>query len=405
MAEQIGAEELYRRNGLQDLPFTTLFQLAADEGLGQATSILLIPDLVAAILCGNGVAERTNASTTGLLDVRTREWDSELMVRLGLDVGLFAELVDPGHEIGALLPHVAEGVGGQIAVVAVASHDTASAVVGVPMQGEDAAYVSLGTWALVGLELDEPIVTEEARLASFTNEGGVDGTVRFLSNVMGTWLLSETLRTWGETDLAGLLRAAEAHDVPVPIVDVQHPSFLPPGDMEAPYRGLVRRARRRSAERSGGGGAVHRREHRRGHRVRPRSGVDVGRPPRRCRPRRRRRCPEHAVVPGDRRPERAAGAGRARRGDGPGQRARAGPRSRPGRTGPRGPARAGRPHPRLNAVHPARPERIDTVRVALMVTCINDALFPDTGRAVVTLLRRLASRWTSRTRRRAAGSR
>ena len=121
-------------------------------------------------------------------------------------------------------------------VVAVGSHDTASAVVGVPMQPDvhgDAAYVSLGTWALAGLELDAPVLTEEARAANFTNEGGVDGTIRFLSNVMGTWLLSETLRTWGEADLAGMLRAAEAYDVSVPIVDVQDPRFLPPGDMQA----------------------------------------------------------------------------------------------------------------------------------------------------------------------------
>ena len=132
-------------------------------------------------------------------------------------------------------------------VVAVGSHDTASAVVGVPMQTDDAAYVSLGTWALAGLELDAPVLTEEARAASLTNEGGVDGTVRFLSNVMGTWLLSETLRTWGETDLAGMLRAAEAYDGPVPIVDVQDPRFLPPGRHGGPDRGVVRRARRRSS--------------------------------------------------------------------------------------------------------------------------------------------------------------
>ena len=93
--------------------------------------------------------------------------------------------------------------------------------------------MSLGTWALAGLELDAPVLTEEARLANFTNEGGVDGTVRFLKNVMGTWMLSETLRTWGETDLAGMLHAAEAYDVPVPIVDVQDELFLPPGDMQA----------------------------------------------------------------------------------------------------------------------------------------------------------------------------
>jgi len=233
VAALVDAEELYRRNGLQYLPFNTLYQLAADDGLGEATAILLIPDLVAAALAGNHVVERTNASTTGLLDVTTREWDTELMVRLGLDVSLFPTLVEPGDLRQMLLPHVADRVGGTVPVVSVASHDTASAVVGVPMQGDDAAYVSLGTWALVGLELDAPVLSETARLAGFTNEGGVDGTTRFLSNVMGTWLLSETLRSWGETDLAGMLAAAAAYDGKVPVVDVQDPRFLPSGDMEA----------------------------------------------------------------------------------------------------------------------------------------------------------------------------
>jgi rhamnulokinase len=237
VAELIGDEELYRRNGLQHLSFNTLYQLAADDGLSDTDQVLLVPDLVAAALTGVHVAERTNASTTGLLDVTTRDWDTELMVRLGLDVDLFADLVDPGHEIGSLLPHIADRIlgraGGRIPVVAVGSHDTASAIVGTPLQADDAAYVSLGTWALAGLELDEPVLSEDARLANFTNEGGVDGTVRFLTNVMGTWLLSETLREWGETDLAGMLRAAEAYDGPAPVVDVQDPRFLPPGDMAA----------------------------------------------------------------------------------------------------------------------------------------------------------------------------
>jgi len=233
VAKVVGAEELFRRNGLQYLPFNTIYQLAADDGLDEATSILLIPDLVATALAGNHVTERTNASTTGLLDVTTREWDTELMVRLGIKVDLFADLVDPGHEIGTWQPPNSDRGGGRIPVVAVGSHDTASAVVGVPMQTDDAAYVSLGTWALAGLELDAPVLTEEARLANFTNEGGVDRTVRFLSNVMGTWLLSETLRTWGETDLAGMLRAAAAYDEPVPVVDAQDPRFLAPGDMAA----------------------------------------------------------------------------------------------------------------------------------------------------------------------------
>jgi rhamnulokinase len=229
----VDAEELYGRNGLQYLPFNTLYQLAADHALREADHLLLVPDLVAWALTGTLVAERTNASTTGLLDVRTREWDVALMERLGLDVGLFPPLVDPGHEIGTWQAPGSDRGDGRIPVVAVGSHDTASAVVGVPMQAEDAAYVSLGTWALAGLELDSPVLTEEARLANFTNEGGVDGTVRFLTNVMGTWLLSETLRTWGDTDLTGMLRAAEAYDVPVPIVDVQDELFLPPGDMQA----------------------------------------------------------------------------------------------------------------------------------------------------------------------------
>jgi len=233
VAKVVDAEELYRRNGLQYLPFNTIYQLAADDALREADHLLLVPDLVAWILTGTLVAERTNASTTGLLDVRTRQWDVPLMERLGLDVGLFPPLVDPGHEIGTWQAPGSDRDDGRIPVVAVGSHDTASAVVGVPMLAEDAAYVSLGTWALAGLELDSPVLTEEARLANFTNEGGVDGTVRFLTNVMGTWLLSETLRTWGDTDLAGMLRAAEAYDVPVPIVDVQDELFLAPGDMQA----------------------------------------------------------------------------------------------------------------------------------------------------------------------------
>jgi rhamnulokinase len=231
VGESVGAEELYRRNGLQHLPFNTLYQLAAERRLSEATSLLLLPDLLNCALTGNRAAERTNASTTGLLGVHTKEWDTDLMVRLGLDVGLFHPLVDPGHIVGRLLPNVAERVGHSIPVVAVGSHDTASAVVGVPMLTDDAAYVSLGTWALAGLELDEPVVTEDARLANFTNEGGVDGTVRFLTNVMGTWLLTETLRAWGEPDLSGMLRAAEAHTGQVPIVDVQDVRFVPPGDM------------------------------------------------------------------------------------------------------------------------------------------------------------------------------
>jgi rhamnulokinase len=226
---RIAADELYRRTGLQYLPFNTIYQLAAERRLAEADRLLLVPDLVTWSLTGRAVCERTNASTTGLLDVHTREWDPELLALVGLDPAQLGELVDPGTVVGDA---VLDGLAGT-PVVAVGSHDTASAVVGVPMTEPDAAYVSSGTWGLVGVELDQPVVTEAARAANFTNEGGVDGRTRFLTNVMGTWLLSETLRSWGSGDLAFLLDQAAAYDGRVTVFDVQDPRFVPPGDQPA----------------------------------------------------------------------------------------------------------------------------------------------------------------------------
>jgi len=225
---RITAEDLYRRTGLQFLPFNTIYQLAAEPRLPDADLMLLVPDLVTWSLTGRAVCERTNASTTGLLDVQTREWDAGLLALVGLDAAQLPELVDPGTLVG--------GHHGT-AVVTVGSHDTASAVVGVPMTDGDAAYISAGTWGLVGVELDRPVVTEAARAANFTNEGGVDGRTRFLTNVMGTWLLSETLRAWATSgwsgDLTALLGEAAAYDGEVTLFDVQDPRFLPPGDQAA----------------------------------------------------------------------------------------------------------------------------------------------------------------------------
>ena len=228
-----GPQELYERNGLQFLPFNTLYQLAADPVAGLADTVLMIPDLIGFWLSEQAFTERTNASTTGLLDVRTREWDRALCARLGVVPDVFPELVDPGTVIGSLSGAASAFVGASVQVTAVGSHDTASAVVGVPMTSDDAAYVSCGTWGLVGVELEKPVLTEAARAANFTNEGGVDGRTRFLTNVMGTWLLSETLRTWGRDDLPELLAQAAAYPGPVTLFDVQDPRFLPPGDMPA----------------------------------------------------------------------------------------------------------------------------------------------------------------------------
>ena len=151
-------------------------------------------------------------------------------------MGILPALREPGDVLGPLLTPVAEATGqaASTPVVAVGSHDTASAVVAVPFADpRRAAYISSGTWSLVGVELDEPVLSEEARLANFTNEGGVDATIRFLRNVMGLWVLSETMRAWGTDDLATLLAEAAAAPAFGPMVDVDAPAFLPPGDMPA----------------------------------------------------------------------------------------------------------------------------------------------------------------------------
>ncbi|MFF2389156.1 rhamnulokinase family protein [Agromyces sp. NPDC058104] len=233
-------DELYRRNGLQFLPFNTVYQLAAERPtgwLGFADTLLLIPDLIAFQLTGAAVAERTNASTTGLLGVANGEWDLELIERLGLEASLLAPLVSPGAAIGPLRPAVAAELGAPdgVEVVAVGSHDTASAVAAVPMRAESAAYISCGTWGLVGVELEHAVTSDAAREANFTNEGGVDGRVRFLHNVMGLWLLSESVRWWerdgSQIVLGELLDAAAAVDRPMPVFDANDPRFMAPGDL------------------------------------------------------------------------------------------------------------------------------------------------------------------------------
>jgi rhamnulokinase len=238
----VSPSELYSATGLQFLPFNTLYQLATERQSGlleHADTLLLIPDLISFWLTGRQVAERTNASTTGLLNIGTGEWDDVLISRLGLPRGLFPALVSPGDRIGEMLPSVAAdlGIAGTLDIVAVGSHDTASAVVAVPATSPDFAYISCGTWGLVGVELDHPVLSEAGRLANFTNEGGVDDRVRYLHNVMGLWLLSESVRTWeksGETiDLPVLLAAASAITAEVPVFDANDPRFLAPGDLPA----------------------------------------------------------------------------------------------------------------------------------------------------------------------------
>ncbi len=243
------ADRLYRVNGLQHLPFTTVFQLAARRGTAQLTAArtaLLLPDLLTHWLTGAVSAEVTNASTTGLLDATTRQWSGPLLDALGLPRDLLPPLVSPGDPLGALTPGVLAqtGLAGPVPVTAVGSHDTASAVVGVPAATDRFAYVSCGTWSLVGVELPTPVLTEASRTAGFTNELGVDGTVRYLRNVMGLWLLSESIRTWATAglpaDLTELLAAAAREPAFAAVVDCDDPRFLPPGDVPARIATLCR---------------------------------------------------------------------------------------------------------------------------------------------------------------------
>jgi rhamnulokinase len=241
---QVGAAALYETSGLQFLPFNTIYQLLADR-LDGAETLLMIPDLLTYWLTGSIGAEVTNASTTGLYDVRDGKWAGPLIDRLGLPDGLFPELRQPGAPAGALRDDLGLGA---IPVTAVASHDTASAVVAVPASTARFAYISSGTWSLVGVELSAPVLSEAGRLANFTNEAGVDGTTRYLRNVMGLWILQECLRVWDGPDLAALLAEAERARPYQVVVDPDDPSFLPPGDMPARIAEYCARTGQRAPE-------------------------------------------------------------------------------------------------------------------------------------------------------------
>ncbi|MFH9758240.1 rhamnulokinase family protein [Streptomyces anulatus] len=235
--QTVPAEQLYARTGIQHAPFNTLYQLVAAQLTAQASiasRLLLIPDLITYWLTGEQGTEVTNASTTQLLDASTGTWADDIARPLGIDLALFAPLRAPGDKAGTLLPGVLQQLNWQrqVPVTTVASHDTASAVAAVPAGRKDQfAYICTGTWSLVGLELSSPVLTEASRLANFTNEAGIDGTVRYLRNVMGLWLLQECMRDWGDDDVVGLLREAASVKGLRSVIDASDTDFLAPGLM------------------------------------------------------------------------------------------------------------------------------------------------------------------------------
>jgi rhamnulokinase len=239
---QISPGELYKEVGLQYLPFNTLYQLVVDQNeqsalLTKTAKALMIPDLFNFWLCGAQKTERTNASTTGLLDPHAKTWDVELIEKLGLQQRLLAEVVSEGTYLGQITPEVQTqtGLDQKTKVVTVGSHDTASAFVAVPSTKPNSLFVSSGTWSLLGVELDEPILTDAARQANFTNEGGVDGRIRFLKNVTGLWLVQEATREWRQKGKTYQIEKLIEEAAKLPkrsVIDVNDERFVAPGDMQ-----------------------------------------------------------------------------------------------------------------------------------------------------------------------------
>jgi rhamnulokinase len=252
VVEAIGHEHLYARTGVQLMPINTLFQLyhmmeAQDRQLECAETLFMMPDLFHYWLTGVKRCEYTIASTSQMLHCRDRVWDQELLAGLGIPTRVLAPLVQPGTILGQLHPQVAREVGlhEDVPVIATGSHDTANAVAAVPDLHADSVYISSGTWSLMGVEVDEPVLNEHARALNFTNEGGVGGTIRLLRNVAGLWLLQECRRQWhreGHTfTWVELLGHAEHAEPFKAIIDPDAPDFLNPGDMPGAIRAFCRR--------------------------------------------------------------------------------------------------------------------------------------------------------------------
>ncbi|HEX3812446.1 MAG TPA: FGGY family carbohydrate kinase, partial [Mycobacteriales bacterium] len=230
VVEEIGKDRLYQTTGIQLMPFNTIFQLVAARGtatLDAAETLLLLPDLIGYWLTGEIGAELTNASTTQLLSLDTGGWAYDLIDRLALPRRIFPALRAPGDRVGELTADA--GVAKGTPVIAVGSHDTASAVVAVPATDERFGYISCGTWSLVGVELDQPVRSAAGQSANFTNERGIDGTIRYLRNVMGLWLLQESIRIWREQgqriELAELLAQAGREKAFASVVDPDAAEF------------------------------------------------------------------------------------------------------------------------------------------------------------------------------------
>jgi len=247
---RVPPRELYERTGIQLLPINTVFELAAmvvehDPALDAADGLLFVPDLFHHRLCGSRTTELTNATTTQCFDAVTRTWATDLLERLDIPTRLLPEVVAPGTLLGSVTAETAEATGlGAAAVIAPGTHDTASAVAGVPFRNAGSVFLSVGTWSLVGMEVERPLINDETYGANLTNEGGVAGTYRLLRNVTGLWLLHECRRAWAAqgTELAfdQLVNLARTAPPLRSFIDPNAEAFLEPGDMPQRIRDFCR---------------------------------------------------------------------------------------------------------------------------------------------------------------------
>ena len=236
--ELISPEKVYELTGIQIMNFNSLYQLFAlsqanNSLLKNAKEMLFIPDALAYMLTGNKVVEYTIASTSQILNPNTKKFEKELLEKAGVSPSILGEIVMPGHLIGTLKEDIAvESELGEINVIAVAGHDTASAIAAVPTTNENFAYLSSGTWSLMGIEVNDPIINEETFDLNFTNEGGIEGTTRFLKNITGMWLLEQCLKEWKNEgfnysyeELVQMTKTVPAFQS---IIDPDHISFANP---------------------------------------------------------------------------------------------------------------------------------------------------------------------------------
>ena len=247
--QKVPREQLYALTGIQIMNFNSIFQMFAQAEEGSvayrhAKRILFMPDLLSYLLTRGKVCEYTIASTSGLMNPRTQQFEPSLMDAVGLKDDLIPDRVQPGEVVGKLRFNIAKETGlGEVPVVAVAGHDTASAIVSVPAENEHFAYLSSGTWSLMGIEVPEPIINEQSARLNFTNEGGIEGTMRFLKNITGMWLVEQCRKKWmaqgKDYSYAEMMAVAQSAKDYQGRINPDDPRFANPADMEAEIKSAL----------------------------------------------------------------------------------------------------------------------------------------------------------------------